>query len=363
MLIYSFSSKVDFRNWVESLILKESLVDQHLRGFINIEGPAKVAGDFDSDSVNGVDVSDLAESLVHKDSHHQVVNGEKFMPDVICESKVTIALLLIGSVLFTKTVQIVDAEVDSMNGVLIEDLLSTSGDQEIRATLNVDVVHIQGVLECPQVNGYDIGDFFYTDEDNVVVGRLRFTTDTAVEQLVIENGTVNGLDVLHLLNPAQLRIDSFVGVSGDVKVAGDVHLEKELNGMDFRDLRNQYWTKSTDQLMPVDVRMPFQIYARANITTRTFLNRSLTKDFYLTGADEVIGNYVLFFTHVNVLNDLTVEQLNLIDGVDLQALDEDVVKTEGDFQVLGTKVNICCCNLKVFFHLTITMANDCFLDV
>ena len=234
--------------------------------------------------------------------------------------------------------QIVDAEVDSINGALIEDLLSTSGDQEIRATLNVDVVHIQGDLQCPQINGFDIGDFLYTDEDNVVLGRLQFTTDTKVEQLVIENGTVNGLDVLHLLNPVHLRIDSSVAVSGNVKVVGDVHLVKELNGMDLRDLQNQFWTKSTDQLIPVDVRMPFQVYARENITTRTFLNRSLTKEFYLTGADEVIGNYVLFFTHVNVLNDLTVEQLNPIDGVDLQALDEDVVKTEGDFQVLGTKV-------------------------
>jgi len=320
--------------------LKESEVDQHLSGFIKIEGHVKVTGDFESDSVNGVDVSGLAESLVHKDSHHQVVNGEKLIRgfQLLIFFEVRVEIRFIGSITFTQSVQIVDAEVDFINGALIEDLLSTSGDQEIRATLNVDVVHIQGDLQCPQINGFDIGDFLYTDEDNVVLGRLQFTTDTEVEQFVIENGTVNGLDVFHLLNPVHLRIDSSVAVSGDVKVVGDVHLEKELNGIDLRDLQNQYWTKSTDQLIPVDVRMPFQVYARENITTRTFLNRSLTKDFYLTGADEVIGNYVLFFTHVNVLNDLTVEQLNPIDGVDLQALDEDVVKTEGDFQVLGTKV-------------------------
>ena len=59
--------------------MKESEVDQHLTGFVKIEGPVEVTGDFESDSVNGVDVSGLAESLVHKDSHHQVVNGEKLI--------------------------------------------------------------------------------------------------------------------------------------------------------------------------------------------------------------------------------------------------------------------------------------------
>ena len=333
--------QVPFRDWVGSLLLKESVLVQHLTGFVHLIGPVNVTGHFDSDSVNGINVSDLSESIVLKDSHHQVINGKKCFSDLSNLINVrSIFIFNTGSATFTNHLQITEAEVDSLNDVLVEDLLSTSGDQEIWATLNVDMIHILGDLECPQINGFDIGDFLYTDEDNSILGRIQFINETIVEHLVVENGTINGLDIIHLLDPPSLRIDPSVVVSSDVKVLGDVNLEKELNGMDLRNLHNQFWTKSTDQKMLVNIRMPFQVYSRANITTGTFLNHSLTKDFYLTGANEVIPNYVLFFTHVNVMNDVVVEKLKPIDGVDLQALDEDVVKTEGDFQVLGTKVRL-----------------------
>ena len=107
---------------------------------------------------------------------------------------------------------------DSLNGHLIEDLLSTSGHHTIRASIDVDVLEVEGDLECPDIKGQDVDDFVYTDEDDlqVVLGRVQFEKDLVVKHLVMDNGTLNGVDVISLLNPPSLRIDSQMQANGDL---------------------------------------------------------------------------------------------------------------------------------------------------
>ena len=92
---------------------------------------------------------------------------------------------------------------DSLNGHLTEDLLSTSGHQTIRASIGIDVLEVEGDLECPDINGQDVDDFVYTDEDDlqVVLGRVQIEKDLVVKHLLMDNGTLNGVDVISLLNP------------------------------------------------------------------------------------------------------------------------------------------------------------------
>ena len=232
---------------------------------------------------------------------------------------------------------VVDAQVDSLNGHLIEDLLSTSGHQTIRASIDVDVLEVKGNLECPDINGQDVDDFVYTDEDDlqVVLGRVQFEKDLVVKHLVMDNGTLNGVDVISLLNPPSLRIDSQIKADGDF-TAHAAHVSN-INGIELSKLRSQYWTKSTKQSIDVNVRMPFEVIVKEDITTKTFMNHSLERDFYRTKANETFLADVTF-TDVIMQSDLIIQDLRDINGVTLQALDEDVVKKEGDFTLLGTKV-------------------------
>jgi hypothetical protein len=244
----------------------------------------------------------------------------------------------IGPVTFTGPLLVVDAEMDSLNDFNIEDLLSKSGQQTIRATIDVDVLEVKGNLDSPNINGRDVDDFMYTDEDDlqIALGRLRFASDVVVKNLKVENGTLNDLDVIKLLNPPSLRIDSQIQANGDL-TAHAAHVQV-INNVELSKLRNQYWTKSTNQSIDVNVRMPFEVIVKENITTRTFMGRFLDRDFFMVKANETFNVDVAFKDDVVMRSDLIIHDLKDINGVFLQALDEDVVKKEGDFQILGSKV-------------------------
>lgn len=231
-----------------------------------------------------------------------------------------------------------DAEVDTINGALIENLLSTSGQQTIRATIEVDVLDIKGNLQSPDINGQDVSDFVFTDEEEtqVVQGPLQFEKNLTMANLNLENGTLNGLNVTQIMNPDSLRIDSQIQTNQDFTV-DTVHV-KTINGVELSELRSQYWTKSTDQNITVNVRMPFEVIAKENITTKTFMDHYLDRDFFFVDANETFNMEVVFTDDVVMLGDLVINDLKDINGVMLQALDGDVVKKEGEFQILGYKV-------------------------
>lgn len=216
--------------------------------------------------------------------------------------------------------------------------MSKSGQQTIKATIDLDVLEVKGNLVTPDINGRNVDDFVYTDEDNVqeVLGRVQFADVPVVKNLIIANGTLNGLDVIKLLNPPSLRIDSQIQANGDL-TAHAAHVQV-INNVELSKLRNLYWTKSTNQTIDVNVRMPFEVIVKENVTTRTFMDRFLDRDFYKIKANETFNVDVTFKDDVTMHDDLIIHDLKDINGVFLAALDEDVVKKEGEFTILGTKV-------------------------
>lgn len=216
--------------------------------------------------------------------------------------------------------------------------MSKSGQQTIKATIDLDVLEVKGNLVTPDINGRNVDDFVYTDEDNVqeVLGRVQFADALVVKNLIIANGTLNGLDVIKLLNPPSLRIDSQIQANGDL-TAHAAHVQV-INNVELSKLRNLYWTKSTNQTIDVNVRMPFEVIVKENVTTRTFMDRFLDRDFYKIKANETFNVDVTFKDDVTMHDDLIIHDLKDINGVFLAALDEDVVKKEGEFTILGIKV-------------------------
>ena len=239
---------------------------------------------------------------------------------------------------FTRDVFIKDAHVSTLNDMAVEDFLSVSEFHDVDAVLNVDTIQVTGNVTCPHINGIDLNDLLFIDDDDMQItgSPLVFANNVTVHHLTIEDGTLNDLDVERLLDPETLRIDSPVIVAGAVRV--DSMETGQINDVDITDIDRKYWTKSTEQVIDVEVTLPADVKMLGNVETKTFLKGSLEQDFYLTTADENVYSDVVFDDVVTVDGRLTVEDLQTIAGVDIHALDNDVVKKEGTFHITGTKV-------------------------
>ncbi|KZS19848.1 Female sterile M3-like protein [Daphnia magna] len=127
-----------------------------------------------------------------------------------------------GFVNFTVPLLVDDAEVDSLNDLLIKDLLSTSGQQTILASIEVDVLDAQGNIGCPDINERNVDDFLYSDENDthIVLGQVQISDDLVINNLVMENGSFNSVDIIKLLDPPSLRIDSNINANDPILATG-----------------------------------------------------------------------------------------------------------------------------------------------
>ncbi|KZS10160.1 Female sterile M3-like protein [Daphnia magna] len=163
-----------------------------------------------------------------------------------------------GSVRIVGTVQVVESfRSDWINGINVYVLPGVLVDknahqigikQTILASIEVDVLDVQGNIDCPDINGRNVDDFLYTDEDDtrIVLGRVRISDD-----LVMENGSFNSVDLIKWLDPQSLWIDSNINANGDL-AAHAAHVQK-IYTIDLLNLPQNYWTKSTDQSIPVNL--------------------------------------------------------------------------------------------------------------
>ena len=248
-----------------------------------------------------------------------------------------------GRLRYTGDLLINNAHLKTLNGIAVDDFLYVSGFQEVGANFNVDTIEVIGNVTCADIEKVDFNDLFFIDDSDTTSLRqpLLFANDVSIHHLLVKDGKLNDFNIERLLDPRTLRIDSKVIVDGNVTVHS---MEATvINGLDITNLESKYWTKSTEQVIDVGVTWPTAVKVTGNITTKTFQNRSLPQDFYLTSTDEKISSDVVFNDVMTVEGHLTVDNLETIGGVDLHALDNDVVKKEGHFHIAGTKVNLKSC--------------------
>ncbi|KAK4037270.1 hypothetical protein OUZ56_029306 [Daphnia magna] len=137
----SFSA-IEVKNNVTTNTVKEkSEKEQNFTGSVRIVGTVQVVESFRSDWINGINVYVLPGVLVDKNAH-QI--GIKVVSIINCNHCSLITFVVKGFVHFTGPLPVDYAEVDSLNDLLIKDLLSTSGQQTILASIEVDVLDVQG---------------------------------------------------------------------------------------------------------------------------------------------------------------------------------------------------------------------------
>ena len=137
-----------------------------------------------------------------------------------------------GAVHFTGSLFVVDANVDSLNEHLIEDSLQVPQAIKLSKCQTMLTIWSQRRLRVSWHQQARCGRLCLHWRNNdlqVVLGRVRFEKDLVVKHLVMDNETLNGVD-------------------------------------------------------DVNVRMPFEVIVKEDITTQTFMNHSLERDFYRTKA-------------------------------------------------------------------------------
>ena len=252
--------------------------------------------------------------------------------------KIQTVFTVTGQIRYARDLHIHNAHLKTLNDIDVDDFLYVSGAQDMDATFNVDTIEVIGNITSTNIKGIDFNDMLFIDGsgNQTLPQPLIFTNDVTIHHLTIKDGKLNNFDIERLLDPEALRIDSKVVVDGNVSVHS---METNvINGLNVTHLEGQYWTKSTEQVINVDVTWPTTVKVTGDITTKTFQNRLLPRDFYLTSANEKIPDDVIFNDLITVEGHLNVENFETIGGVDLRALDNDVVKKQGHFHITGTKV-------------------------
>ena len=113
-------------------------------------------------------------------------------------------------------------------------------------------------MTCDDVNGVNLDNVVYADEafnQQTISSAVHFSEEVTVSELHLEPGaTLNDVDLPALMSTPTLVIDSGVNVTGSATV--ESMSVRNLNGFDPAQLDQRFWTKSTDQEIPVRVRMP-----------------------------------------------------------------------------------------------------------
>ncbi|KAI9552083.1 hypothetical protein GHT06_022420 [Daphnia sinensis] len=200
------------RTYSSSSCVGGGLVSLDVRGNIDVG----------NNSINCVAVEDT----LRKNASHLVIQRTKSFSAFEVKNNVTIntvndrertAFHRIGAdrrsrtrfVNFTSPLLVDDAEVDYLNDPLIKDVLSTPD--------------VQGNIDCPDINGRNVDDFLHSDEGDrhIVQRRVRISNDLIINNLVMENGSFNSVNIITLFDQRTVngrKLSDFVQIAGTTDI-------------------------------------------------------------------------------------------------------------------------------------------------
>ncbi|XP_006824009.1 uncharacterized protein LOC102809469 [Saccoglossus kowalevskii] len=274
--------------------------------------------------INNVDIGDLAAEVIYKHKEYQTVTARKdFLNNVYVKNDIT------GN--------------GTINGIDIsEDLVYLNTDQDILGKVTISGDGNFTSITCDLVNGVDLSlEAILVSGAQTMSGAKSFKNGFTVSGDIIMSplATVDQVDidvfnstVMKLTEPASLEgIKTF---KNNVTVNGSVVLSDILNGLNISFAMDDVLTKSTDQIINVPVDLIGDFVFMGNLNTSRFDNLHMD-DFILLEAPGQIEGFKNFTDHVNIVGDLDVDSEVKINGIDLSALDNSVVKKEGNQTILG----------------------------
>ncbi|XP_033098518.1 uncharacterized protein LOC117102365 [Anneissia japonica] len=266
---------------------------QTVLGHLTFANDVHIVGNVTVDNtLGGVDV-DFLNKVVTKDTVQTIYGEKTFLNPVTIEGNLTVGLI--------NDIDIVDLNERAVRAD--DDVIATLGqiiflgEVEILGNLTTNGLH--------SFNGKTLSDLVLLDEDQVINGEKYFLTDTHTKDNVNVDGLINGIDL------SELYANSAVVMNA----SGTVHMEGDYTFAD-------------------------DLYIYGNVTAPPEVNGILLTDIVTTTGSHTITSNITFLgdqtvEELVILGDLWVE--GLVDGVDINDLDENTLKIYGDQVVTGEK--------------------------
>ncbi|XP_078688175.1 uncharacterized protein LOC144920128 isoform X2 [Branchiostoma floridae x Branchiostoma belcheri] len=334
MGLYSKIDGIDVSEFASQVVLLNE--NQTINGSLIFDN-LTIDGDLLSDGlVNGVDIVDLADKAVYKDTD-QVIHGVQIFNG-------TKGLLL--NITGDMTVE------GRLNDYLIpDDYVTTSTDQVLTGSWTITGdLHVSGDVEMEgslgwtedgQVTWIDLSQdavLMYGEQN--ITGHKTFTNNiTVVGNMDMSEGvTIDGVDVSELAEKSAKKneatiIEDFVIFQNDVN-ASDVILNGTLNGVDISEFAEQVFTKSGNQT--ILTKMTFKNLTLGDLDISGLLDgKEVPGNLVTTATDQVISGSWQVDGDVDIAGHLVLSEGVTVGGVDYSEVDRTVVKVHGNQTIAG----------------------------
>jgi len=237
-----------------------------------------------------------------------------------------------------------DLEVETINGVYVDDWMTTSTNQEILSRIHIlGELKLRRDLYTESINDIRLADGVQRTEPNVrISGPLELSSFTLGNLTLAPYRTLNGL---HISSAANLRkkhiywTESGDGLSLDGNIEG-IRLESSaLNGVPFHSLRDAYWRTNVSNQIPNHFNFgSAKVLVEAAFQTDTLNSAHVETDLVRTSSDGVIRRNLQFSSDVIVNGALGMADGGEINSYDISQVATDIVRTtDGKRRISGRK--------------------------
>ncbi|KAK7076189.1 hypothetical protein SK128_002233 [Halocaridina rubra] len=312
---------LDLQELALRVVYKDVSAKQTLAGQYTLSS-LEVQGTLDVPSINGIDFKQLDASVVKTFGNYRITGGLVYETDLVVTGSLTL---------------------DSINGILWNDVVDLNSPDLITGMYNFKDATIIGSLASNDINGLDLSsDVVLTNKVQTISGRVQFTHSTEVQGakgvLMDIRGTVNGVDPSALTFGQQALTK--VVVSKDVvftrplEVLGDI-TAVSINGLLLDGIQNRFWSLSRDQVINTPVHLANAIF-QGPVRSTTLRGRPLSDYLHTFGSEVITGRYI-FQSQVQVEGEVVLDPGRTVDGVDISELRKNLMVIESLQIITGRK--------------------------
>ncbi|XP_022243563.1 uncharacterized protein LOC111086154 [Limulus polyphemus] len=304
----------------------------------NFEGEISVFGDIRTSAGVSNTRLDLVNTNAIKLNGNQILFGHLTFLDVLGVAEHFIVEKLINNVNLTH---------------LVEDSVMTGGNHVLtKPVCFQSLLQINGDLDAILVNGFHLPDKLLTrTSPQVITGFFVFERGLGLSSNLFTSGLINGVDVSYL-SATTMNLDQNNEVLGNLKFQNEVVMEKILsisglvNGINLSRLQTEAVLVNERGRITIPKTISNEVFVKHNLTTNVVNNLNLEEfvaDVTWIIGEEYIPTSKTFTEEVVVLHNLEVlgpTSVSPIDGIDLARLARDAIYLHQPEKIKGNLVAV-----------------------
>lgn len=251
------------------------------------------------------------------------------------KTKSTVVCFLSGDLLINADLHVGELVAETISGIDVEKLLTTSTDQEIPSDMRFNQI-VAGHIVGDNINGIDFSEqAANTRNGRVVTGPVSIRNVTVLEKLFVTenvNGNVQKFpkrDNFHQFYEGRVRIVGNVVVK-NLEVPEECRMFHGDEPLRIEDLRSIFWLRGTEQLVPNSV--TFRDVDVSELSARRVNGFGVEK--YVKTTAEIVDLGEMFFDQLTVFGNVTTNVAKQGESLLRRLVEETVRKTGRYFFLL-----------------------------